>query len=341
MVKRSLFYLTMMKWVTQGKRKSAALDLSQDKCRLSCFHSGRQENTTHACQVPGPSQSPWSGSSKTPEPMAVAGGQFWRLSSFEDHPLSTSGGQSFKHPLFAFLERKRLFWLSKALLLFSVGWGYTISTSNLWFIHQDSCPSPCENAWSEDLFLPLNSFMLIKHLEENSQQCNCLTDYWLSILISPPLSPPLWLLLLIPEATDASSPLPSLDSGPEDLLSRHRIPPRLVFKSSTSYMFPDRQIHSTDKQWHSNPEGTRKCRSLLALTFTISYMLKEIWWKHQLVSSIWQQWTSGSRNISLNTANLTCSSYCRQSLISHLSCWMQGEQNVTVLCCLHKHLTLS
>lgn len=263
MVKRSLFYLIMMKWVTQGKRKSAALDLSQDKCRLSCFHSGRQENTTHACLVPGPSQSPWSGSSKTPEPMAVAGGQFWRLSSFEDHPLSTSGGQSFKHPLFAFLERKRLFWLSKALLLFSVGWGCTISISNLWFIHQDSCPSPCENAWSEDLFLPLNSFMLVKHLEENSQQCNCLSDYWLSILISPPLSPPLWLLLLIPEATDASSPLPSLDSGPEDLLSRHRIPPRLVFKSSTSFMFPDRQIHSTDKQWHSNPEGTRKCRSLL------------------------------------------------------------------------------
>lgn len=75
------------------------------------------------------------------------------------------------------------------------------------------------------------SFMLVKHLEESSQQCNCLRECWLSTLISPPASSPLWLQLLCPEATDASFPLPSLDSGPEDLMSRHRIPPRVVFKS--------------------------------------------------------------------------------------------------------------
>lgn len=130
-------------------------DLSQEKSQLSCFHSGRQENTTSACRIPGLSQNPWSGSSKTLDPMAVAEGPFWRLSSSEDHPLSTCGGQSFKHPLFIFLERKKLFWLSKAQLLCSVGWGCTISSSNLWFIHQDSCSSPCENAWSEELLLPL------------------------------------------------------------------------------------------------------------------------------------------------------------------------------------------
>lgn len=137
------------------KEEASSLDLSQEKCQLSCFHSGKRENTTHACQIPGLSQSPWSGSSKALEPMAVAGGPFRRLSSSEDHPLSTCSDQSLKHPLFNLLERKRLFWLSKALMLFSEGWGCTISTSNLWPIHQDSCPSPCENAWSEELLLPL------------------------------------------------------------------------------------------------------------------------------------------------------------------------------------------
>lgn len=46
-------------------------------------------------------------------------------------------------------------------------------------------------------------------------------------------------------------------------MSRHRIPPRVVFKSPTSFTFPDRQIHSIDKQWHLNPERTSKCKSLL------------------------------------------------------------------------------
>lgn len=95
-------------------------------------------------------------------------------------------------------------------------------------------------------------YMSVKHLEGNSQQCNCLSDYWLSILTCPPLSPHLWLFLLVPEPTDASSPLPCLNSSPEDLLSRQTQdssqPSFRVF--CILHMYPNRQIHFIDRQWH-------------------------------------------------------------------------------------------
>lgn len=40
------------------KEKVSSLNLSQEKCRLSCFHSGRQENTIHTYQILGSTQSP-------------------------------------------------------------------------------------------------------------------------------------------------------------------------------------------------------------------------------------------------------------------------------------------
>lgn len=176
---------TLLWWDAQPKERGSQQLRLESREVLAALFSLRDTGKYCSCLPdPWPFSKPWSGSSKTLEPMAVAGRPFWRLSSSEDHPLSTGSGQSLKQPLFIFLERKRLFRLSKALMLFSVGWGN-----------------------------------------------RCL--------------------------------IPSAISGPEDLMSRLRVPPRLVFKSSSSFMFPDRQSHSIDKQWHSNPERTNKCRSLL------------------------------------------------------------------------------
>lgn len=137
-------YLTMMG--DPRKEQVSSIDLSRERHWLSTMF------------LLGETGKYYSGSSKTSEPMLVDGGQFWRHSSSEDHPLPTCGGQSFKHLLFFFLKRKKIILTKQSTATLQCR--CTISTSSLWFTHQDSCTSPCENAWPEDLLLPLTIIWL-------------------------------------------------------------------------------------------------------------------------------------------------------------------------------------
>lgn len=94
-------------------------------------------------------------------------------------------------------------------------------------------------------------YIAVKYMKGNSQQCSCLSDYWLSSLTSPPLftSP-----VTAPSHSWANrrlvfSAIPRFQPqrSPEQTNTEFL---RQVLVSSTSFMYPDRQIHFIDRQWH-------------------------------------------------------------------------------------------